>query len=231
MEYERNLKYYQSNDKHFFTGIIICGIGVLLFAIGNLLGIRMFRAQTPVAMTIMGIGAIIAFAPASTRSNENDIDSAVLVETDKYDQTVAENINVTLSQRIKPVLFGDFLYDGEGVLLRRGRTDRKYRSSEYLASALIFTKDGIYISQKHFSLIEDKTVETDMEFIYEDMDEVYSVCEERVFGESDKVKIYFFVIKENGVEKARIPVRYNAIVDKVCDDINNAIAEAKGLKK
>jgi hypothetical protein len=179
----------------------------------------------------MGIGAIIACAPASTRSNENDIDSAVLVETDKYDQTVAENVNVTLSQRIKPVLFGDFLYDGEGVLLRRGRTDRKYRSSEYLASALIFTKDGIYISQKHFSLIEDKTVETDMEFIYEDMDEVYSVCEERVFGESDKVKIYFFVIKENGVEKARIPVRYNAIVDKVCDDINNAIAEAKGLKK
>ena len=230
MEYERNLKYYKSNDKHFYTGIIILGIGVLLFAIGNLLGFRMFRAQTPVAMTIMGIGAIIAFLPSSGRSNEHDIDNAILRMTDKYDEEVAENVNITLSHRIKPVLFGEFVYDGEGVLVRRGLSDRKYRGSEYLASALLFTNDGIYISQKRFSLIEEKTVETDMEFVFEYMDEVYTVQEERIFGE-DKVKLYFFVIKEEGEEKARIPVKYNAIVDRVCDDVNNAILEAKGLRK
>lgn len=230
MEYERNLKYYKSNDKHLHIGMIILGVGVLLFAIGNLLGFRMFRMQTPLAMTIMGIGAWVAFVPAGMRSNEHDIDDAVLRSTDKYDEEVAENVNITLSRRIKPVLFGNFIYDGEDVLVRRGLSDRKYRSSKYVASALLFTKDGIYISQKTFSLIEDSTVETDMEFVFEYLDEVYAVQEERVFGE-DKVKLHFFVIKEDGEEKARIPVKYNAIVDRVCDDVNNAIAEAKGLRK
>ena len=230
MEYERNLKYYQSNDKHFYTGMIILGVGVLLFAIGNLLGFRFMPMQTPVSMTVMGIGAVIAFVPAGKRSNEHDIDDAVLRMTDKYDEAVAENVNITLSRRIKPVLFGDFIYGGEGVLVRRGLSDRRYRSSVYTASALLFTKDGVYISQKTFSLIEDSVSETDMEFVFEDMDEVYSVKEERVFGE-DKVKICFFVIKEDGEEKARIPVRYNAIVDRVCDDVNHAIAEAKSAKK
>lgn len=230
MEYERNLKYYQSNDKHFYTGIIILGVGALLFAIGNLLGFRFMPMQTPVAMTIMGIGAVIAFVPAGKRSNEHDIDDAVLRMTDKYDESVVENVNITLSRRIKPVLFGDFVYEGEGVLVRRGLSDRRYRSSAYTASALLFTKDGVYISQKKFSLIEDNVSETDMEFVFEDMDEVYSVQEERVFGE-DKVKICFFVIREGGEEKIRIPVKYSAIVDRVCDDVNRAITEAKGLKK
>jgi hypothetical protein len=230
MDYERNLKYYKSNDKHFYTGIIILGIGVLILAIGELLGFRLFRGQTSVALTVMGIGALIAYVPAGKRSNETEIDNAVLRATDKYEEEVAENVNITLSRRIKPVLFGDFVYDGEDVLLRRGLSDRKYRSSKYVASALLFTNDGVYISQKTVSLIEDNTTETDMEFVFEYLDEVYAVQEERIFGD-DKVKISFFVIKENGEEKARIPVKYNAFVDKVCDDVNNAIAEAKGLRK
>lgn len=230
MDYERNLKYYKSNDKHFFTGIIILGIGLVILAIGELLGFRLFHGQTSVAMTIMGIGALIAYVPAGKRANETEIDNAVLRATDKYDEEVAENVNITLSRRINPVLFGEFVYDGEDVLLRRGLSDRKYRSSKYVASALLFTKDGIYISQKTVSLIEDSTVETDMEFVFEYLDEVYVVQEERVFGE-DKVKIAFFVIKENGEEKARIPVKYNAIADRVCDDVNNAIKEAKSLRK
>jgi hypothetical protein len=230
MNYERNLKYYQSNDKHFYVGIIILGVGVLLFAIGNLLGFRMFPSQTPVAMTIMGIGAIVAYVPAGKRSNEHDIDAAVLVLTNKYDEEVAESVNITLSRRIKPVLFGEYIYDGDDILVRRGLSDRKYRTSKYVASALLFTKDGVYISQKTVSLIEDSAVETDMEFVFEYLDEVYTVHEERIFGE-DKVKVSFFVIKEEGEEKARIPVKYNAIVDKVCDDVNNAIKEAKGLRR
>ena len=227
MEYQRNLKYYQSNDKHFYVGIIILGVGVVLFAIGNLLGFRMFPAQTPISMTIMGIGALIAFVPASGRSNEHDIEEAVLRATDKYLEKTEESVNITLSRRIKPVLLGNFVYDGEGVLVRRGRSDRHYRSSKYVASALLFTKDGVYISQKTLSLIEESEVETDLQFAFEDMDSVYPVCEERVFGEKDSTKIWFFVISENGKEAARIPVKYNATIDKLCDDVNHAIAEAK----
>ena len=231
MEYERNLKYYKSNDKHFIVGMIVLGVGILLFAIGNVFGFRMFREQTSVAMRIMGIGAAIAYFPAMKRSDEGEIDNAVLRATDRYDEEVAKNVNITLWHRMKPVLLGDFDFDGEGVLVRRGLKDRKYRSSEYVASALLFTKDGIYISQKRFSLVEDKTVESDMEFDFEYIDEVYSVQEERVFGEKDVAKVCFLVIKEDGVEKARIPAKYNAMLDKICDDINNASAEAKGIKK
>ena len=231
MEYERNLKYYKSNDKHFYVGVIILGVGLLLFALGNFFRLRFLPSQTSVSMLIMGIGAVVAFVPSSKRSNEHDIDDAVVRATHRYDEITIENMNLTLSRRIKPVLLGEFIYDGEDVLVRRGRTDRKDRTSKYVASALLFTNDGVYISQKTFSLIEDSTVETDMEFVFEEMDEVYTVCEERVFGEKDTVKLYFLTIKQEGKEAARIPVKYNARVDMLCDDINNAIAEAKGLKK
>ena len=231
MEYERNLKYYKSNDKHFFTGVIIIGVGALLFIIGNVLGFDFLPRQTQISMVIAGIGAAIAFIPSAGRSSEHDIDDAVTRATYRYDEETVENVNLRLSRRIKPMLLGEFVYDGEGVLVRRGRSDRKYRSSKYVASAFIFTNDGIYISQKTFSLIEDNTVETEMEFVFEYMDGVSTVCEERVFGEKDRVKLYFLVINEDGKEAARIPVKYNARVDKLCDDINNAIAEAKGLKK
>ena len=161
MDYERNLKYYKSNDKHFVAGMIILGIGVLFLAVSELLGLRLFRGQMSVAMTIMGIGALIAFVPSAKRANEGEIDDAILRATDKYEEEVAENVNITLSRRIKPVLFGEFVYDGDDVLLRRGLSDRKYRSSKYVASAMLFTNDGIYISQKTVSLVEDNTVETD----------------------------------------------------------------------
>jgi hypothetical protein len=53
MDYERNLKYYKSNDKHFYIGVIIIGIGALLFAIGNVLGFRFMPMQTPVSMRMV----------------------------------------------------------------------------------------------------------------------------------------------------------------------------------
>lgn len=227
MDYQRNLKYYNSNDKHFYAGIIVLGVGLVLFAIGNLLGFRMFRMQTPVSMTIMGIGALIAFVPASGRSNEHDIDEAVLRATERYLEETEESVNITLSRRIKPVLLGDFVYSGEGVLVRRGRSDRHYRTSKYTASALLFTKDGVYISQKTISLTEEAEEETDMQFAFEDMDSVSPVCEELVFDEKNSTKIWFLSISENGKESARIPVKYNATIDKLCDDVNHAIAEAK----
>ena len=88
MDYERNLKYYKSNDKHFVAGMIILGIGVLFLAVSELLGLRLFRGQMSVAMTIMGIGALIAFVPSAKRANEGEIDDAILRATDKYEEEV-----------------------------------------------------------------------------------------------------------------------------------------------
>ena len=231
MEYQRNLKYYKSNDKHFYVGVIILGVGVLLFALGNFLRLRFLPSQTPISMIIMGIGAVVAFVPSSGRSGEADIDEAVLSMTRDYGKETEESVRITLSRRINPAVIGDYVYDGEDILVRRGRTDRKYRTSKYAVSALLFTKDGIYIAQKTFSLIEDSVTETEMEFIFEDMESICAECEERVFDEKNKTKIWFLVIKENGKEPARLPVKYNATVDKLCDDVSNAMAEAKAAKK
>ncbi len=227
MDYKRNIKYYNSNDRHFYVGVIIMGVAAVFFAISNILGLHFMPMQTPLCLGIALVGAVVAFAPASGRASENEIDEAVLRATQKYDEETLESVHITLSRRIKPALLGNFVYDGEGVIARRGRAVRKYRSSKYTVAALLFTNDGVYISQKTFSLIADEKNETEMQFAFEDMDSVYTVCEERVFDEKYNTKIWFFVISEGGKEALRIPVKYNASVDSLCESVNRAIAEAK----
>jgi phosphotransferase system HPr-like phosphotransfer protein len=119
------------------------------------------------------------------------------------------------------------VFEGENVLVRRGKDDRRYRSSLYTATALVFINDGIYASQKTFSLIEDSEIESDAEFFYDELENAFVSEEEATLADGAKAKTCFVVFTCGGKEIFRAPAKSSYALTALCDDINHEIAEIK----
>ena len=162
MNYQKNLKYFESNDKHFYTGLGILGVAVILFALTVFFHVRMFPFQEVAVMIVAAAGAITAFVPLYYRSSVAEIEEAIAKKMAGYDEQTIESVGITglIPSKLKSTVTGNYVYDAEGVMLRKGKDDRKYRSTLYKTCAVIFTKYGIYVAQKVFSLVEDKEVKS-----------------------------------------------------------------------
>lgn len=231
MDLKKNLKYFQSNDKHFYIGVCILGLGLVLFAFNFVFrGFGRFL-MTP-AVLMIAAGAAIAFVPLSYRSSGRELDEAVARKLEKYEEKTAEETGLddSLIRTVKPTVVGDYTYD-EGALFRRERTDRRMRTSIYTATALIFTNTGIFTAQKKISLIDETETETTAEYVYEDIDNVGTVTEEKTFEDGTKSKLSFIVITAGGKELVRIPTEKVSASDRLCDDINHVIENVKAGKR
>lgn len=111
-----------------------------------------------------------------------------------------------------PIVIGGFDFDSGSVLYRRGKDDRKYRSSLYTSAVLFLTKNGLCAVKKSFSLTEDLEHETVKEIPYCEIDDAKVVCEEKTVG-ADKIKYFCFVITANGTELLRVPAAQDAILE------------------
>ncbi len=228
MDYQKNIKYFKSNDKHFYIGIGILAVGAILFVLAMFLNLWFLPYQGPISVALIGAGAGVAFIPRSLRSNSRDLDDAVARATEKYAEKTAQAVGLedSLIRNIKPVVVGDYTYE-ENALMRRAKDDRRVRTSVYTATAMLFTKTGIYLAQKKISLIQDLVTESDAEFVYSDLDGVSVVMEEKTFEDGTKAKIAFIVIMAGGKEAMRIPTAKGSAADKLCDDINHMISLSK----
>jgi hypothetical protein len=229
MDYQKNQKYFDSNDKHFYVGLGILALGVVLFALTVFFDVRFMPFQEALIMIIVAAGAAVAFVPRSLRSNENDLDTYVLEKCDKYDEIVVSEKNITdlITRRLKPVIVGDYVFEGENFVYRNGKDDRRYRSPIYKASALIFTEAGIYVSMKTFSLVDASEKEDVAQFVYEDMDGLSTAEGEIALPDGSKIRTCFIVFSENGKEALRIPAKRGAETDRLCDDVNHYISDVK----
>ncbi len=232
MDYKKNLKYFKSSDKHFYIGVAIMAVGIICFALYYFFWIIFLPYHEITSALLIVAGAITAFAPLSFRSSGKEIDEMLLRSTQNYAMETAEKAGLEqhLHPNIKPATVGNFVYDGENVLLRRGRTDSKLRSSIYAATAMIFTCKGIYIVQKRFSLIEKSLAESEAEFVYSDIDSVQVETEEISFENSSRVKASFIVIYVGGKEAMRIPTSNAFACERLCEDINHTIKNIKNVK-
>ena len=233
MNYQKNLKYFESNDKHFYTGLGILGVAVILFALTVFFHVRMFPFQEVAVMIVAAAGAITAFVPLYYRSSEAEIEEAIAKKMAGYDEQTIESVGITglIPSKLKSTVTGNYVYDAEGVMLRKGKDDRKYRSTLYKTCAVIFTKYGIYVAQKVFSLVEDKEVEDSAQFGYDDLDGVSVVDKEINVGEGKSIKVTFLVFIENGKDALYIPIKSGATTDRFADDINRYIEEVKQNEK
>ncbi len=229
MNYEKNKKYFKSNDKHFYVGIVILGIVAVSFVF-DFIGIYIFSYA--VQFILAAVGACVAFIPRSLRTSEAELDAIVEAKTRKYAEETVEEAGLSrmLSRRIRPCTMGAYVFDGENVLVRRGKDDRRYRTSLYTATALVFTGNGVYAAQKTFSFTEEAESETEAQFLYEDLDGVNMLEEEISLADGGKAKTCALVFMCEGKEALRVPAKGDYAAQSLCEEINHAVAEAKRKK-
>lgn len=221
MNYEKNLKYFKSTDTHYYIGLPIFIAGVVFFALAYIFWTYLFPFQDIISLILIILGALIAFVPLSRRSSEKDIDEAISQMTENYEKKMAETLGISaaLTRECPPTLVGTYTFEND-TLVRRGKTDRKFRSDHYTAAALLFTKNGICIAEKKFSLIEENTEETLHEFLYADIDEITTRTHEHRFENGDVAKISELVILKNKEPIFSLPVTSHAALDRVLDSAN-----------
>lgn len=229
MDYSKNLKYYNSKDTHFYIGFVTLIIGGVLFAIAQLFHFWLFPYQPTISLIVAIAGGLVAFVPRSMRSSGKDIDDAVEMMTKDYATAAAESIGIThmLLKNPKPVYFGRYTYDGDDILVRRSKTDSKYRSNAYTASAILYTRAGVFLSQKCVSLTEDRVTETVCDYVYGDLQKAEVTFTEHTFADEHKKKLFFVTITACDGTEVRLPAEQNAALDRICDDINEQIKNAK----
>ncbi len=205
MDYQKNLKYFKSTDTHYYIGLAVMALGGFLFVLGYIFWTYLFPYQDIAGIALLVIGAIVAFIPASLRSSEKDIDEAVLTVCKNYKDSI-DNMPLAAQSLsgLSSVLTGAYDYE-EATYLRRGKIDRKFRSDRYTASALLFTKYGIYISEKKFSLTDNQEEESTREFHYTDIDQIETENEAYRFANGEHTTLTYLVIRRNGEIIDRIP--------------------------
>ncbi len=233
MNYEKNKKYFASNDKHFYVGLSLIAVGVVFLAC-TFIGFYLlsYYVQGVTGFIFAAVGAGVAFIPRSLRTSESELDAIVEAKTKKYAEEKAEEAGLErmLSRRIRPCTMGAYVFEGENVLVRRGKDDRRYRTSLYTATALIFTDHGVYAAQKTFSFIEEAESETEAQFLYEELDGVSMLEEEISLADGGKAKTCALVFTCGGKEALRVPTKGDYAAQSLCEDINHAVAEAKRKK-
>ena len=229
MDFEKNLKYYHSNDTHFYIGFVTLIIGGVFFAIAQLFQFWFFPYQPTISLIIAIVGALIAFVPRYMRSGGQDIDNAVEMMTKEYATASIENIGIThmVLKKPHPVQLGSFTYDREDLLVRRSKTDSKYRSNAYTVSAILFTKAGIFVSMKNFSLTDDRVDETVSDFVYTDLEKADVTAWEQTLPDEHKKKLFAIVITAADGTELHLPAEQSAALDRICEDINDQIKIAK----
>ena len=229
MDFKKNLKYYHSNDTHFYIGFVTLIIGGVFFAIAQLFHFWFFPYQPTISLIVAIVGALVAFVPRYMRSGGQDIDNAVTMMTKDYATASAENIGIThmLLKNPRPVQFGSFTYDRDDLLVRRSKTDAKYRSNAYTVSAILFTKAGIFVSVKKFSLTDDRVEETVSDFVYLDLKNAEVTYTEQTLPDGHKKRLACIVITASDGTTLHLPAEQSAALDRICEDINDQIKMAK----
>ncbi len=228
MNYGKNIKYFKSTDTLFYIGLPILILGGVLIAM-TFLWFYIIPYQILIGFLLAVIGASLAFIPRSLRTSEKELDSMVSSFEEGYAKEITETYNLEkqLLRQIAPYVAASYVYDEAELLMRRGKDDRKWRTSKYSAAAVLCTKNGIVVSHKAFSLIEEMTNETLYEFHYEALDRVFIRDKELPLADSSKIKISHLVFVQDEKEVLALPTVHIIAVDRLADDINRLIAEAR----
>ena len=223
MDHQKNSKYFKSTDTHYYVGLAVMALGGFLFVLGYIFWTYLFPYQDIVGIALLILGAVIAFIPASLRSSEKDIEEAVLTVCKAHGEAVNDlPISRQLAANLSPVLTGAYDYE-EGAYCRRGKIDRKFRSDRYTVSAVLFTKYGIYISEKKFSLTESWEEERTREISYTDMDRIESENETYRFPSGERTTLTYLAIYRNDEIIDRIPASPDTATQATLSAVNSYI--------
>ncbi len=227
MDHKRNLNYFKSSDKWYYIGLPIGILGCVLFVCA-LFYFYFIPYQIPIGILLTAIGAAIAFLPYSRCAKEAEIDEIVQSISENYSKELSEKLSLEkeLVKNIEPLAVGGYIYENN-IPMRRGRIDRMCRTSQYSAAKIFCTKYGIVVSEKSFSLIDSSAQEYMDSYPFADIDCVSVIDGQFVCKDQSKIKTSHFVIKKDGNDILRLPVKHDIAIDKYCTAINEMIRKMK----
>lgn len=228
MDFEKNIKYFNSTDTLFYVGIPILAVGAIL-VLCELFWFWFMPYQIFIGLILAALGAGLAFIPRSKRANEKELDSIVSAMTENYDQKVIEELNIQkqLLRNIAPLVVGNYVYDKKDLLMRQGKDDRKWRTSQYSVATILCTKNGIVISHKTFSLIDESETEVLHEIFYSDIDRISADDKEFLRDDGIKIKDARLNITKKDGEILSFPMLHVVAIDQLCEDVRRIISTSQ----
>ena len=220
MNYAKNKKYLGGNDTHYYIGLGLVILGVLLFMLGEMMWIFIVPYQLFVASFLALIGALLICIPSAGASNEEEIDKYVKDKIDTLTSRVTESMPKSKNQtQESPTVVGNYIFDKEDIIIRKGRKDGKYRSSLYSAAVISYKKESVYIHQCTFSLVSDVTSENVYDIPFSEKPEA-AISEETLNLNKRAIKIKRLNISDEQGTKITIPVINSVLIDEICDKLN-----------
>ena len=228
MDFEKNIKYFNSTDTLFYVGIPILAVGAIL-VLCELFWFWFMPYQIFIGLILAALGAGLAFIPRSKRANEKELDAIVSAMTENYDQKVIEELNIQkqLLRNIAPLVVGNYVYDKKDLLMRQGKDDRKWRTSQYSVATILCTKGGIVISHKTFSLIDESETEVLHEIFYSDIDRISADDKEFLRDDGIKIKDARLNITKKDGEILSLPILHVVAIDQLCEDVRRIISTSQ----
>ncbi len=244
MNYNRHKKYF---EQHLSTTPVI--ISAACIAVGFLMtvilsGTRGFNyfLMTSGGLTLIAVGVVIFLVRSARKIPDSEIDG----ETDKLYETFSTEFNNRFipndirtiryemtnhihHQKLEPITFGTYCFEGENILAKKGN-DGKSRSSVYSMSGFILKPDSICLAEREISLISDEDpIPGDFrELKYTALGGVsLEKVPEKVGYEGFAKYRHLKIVDNNGAAVMEFPILGDAAADSYVNDINLRITRAK----
>lgn len=224
IEYARNKRYFEGSDTLYFVGFPIMVAGLVL-SVGKLIGWRFFPYQMPIGTVLAAVGACLAYLPSIRQTNEKELDALTAHLSCQYREEMETKLRLgkELLRGMPPTVFAAYICDEEEVSIRRGRADRKCRTSLFSMATVFCVSSGLVIPQRVVSLVDDKISETMHTIRFAEIDRVFLSDEEQIFSDGTRTKLYFLCAEKDGRIVLSLPTEYSVTLDRFCQSISSHI--------
>ena len=229
MQYTKNQKYLKGNDTHYYIGLVLVGLGVLLFMMGEMMWIYIVPYQFFLATGMAIVGGLLICVPSAGAANEEEIDAEVKARIDELSARALEALPKNMKKQAEsPTVVGQFILDRDNVLIRKGRKDGKYRSSLYSAAIIIYKTESVYVHLCTFSLVSDEINEITYDIPYMNKPKAEIEASDNVLiNNKATVSLKQLIITDNEEINIRIPVINSVLIDEICEKLNSEVKRYK----
>ena len=245
-DYERNKKYFKQHIPTWPTVVGFAAVAAGLFMLlilGSLIHGGWMWTGPGLGLTLAG--AVLLVVLGAIKIKDSEIGQVIPEEKERFGKDFAAAFVETNAAKLRfqqtygnadrkkedpfePVLFGTYLFEGEGVLSKKG-SDGKSRSSLYSMSAFALRHEVLCLGERKISLISPDQPEPDRfeKYAYVDLDKAELVKSDKVGYEGHTKYRHLRITDNAGAVIMEFPILADAAADEYVAEINQKIMRAK----
>lgn len=213
MNYQSNRTYFKPKKALRYVGGVLCLLAVpTVILFGTLAVVPFF------------LGIVCLFINRELNVRISDVEEQIKAETDRLSAELEDKYyDVKQPEpRMSVSVVGDFVTEGEGLLIRRSPLGKNV-TSRYHVAAIGLKNERLYFLEERFSTIDDSDYASSAgEYPLTAFARVeYGPAEGAAIPHSE-----FALVKTDGEEALRVPARTDYTTQKFVEDLNVYIARA-----